>query len=98
MARDTSTGALGHRALRLAEAVDPLRRWGSLIGTFIVWKFIFAVPALFSLACAACLAIAYVLSRSEEPSSKTTRTSTICLSTPEGDRERTPCRAMRADP
>ena len=34
---------------------------GSLIGTFVVWRFIFAVPALFSLACAACLTIAYVL-------------------------------------
>ena len=40
---------------------------GSLIGTFVVWRFIFAVPALFSLACAACLTIAYILMRSTAP-------------------------------
>jgi hypothetical protein len=37
---------------------------GNLIGTFVVWRFFFVVPALFSLACAACLTIAYVLLRS----------------------------------
>jgi hypothetical protein len=50
----------------------------SLIGTFVVWRFIFAVPALCSLACATSLTIAYVLSWSEESSSHTTRTSTTC--------------------
>ena len=40
---------------------------GSLIGTFVVWRFIFVVPALFSLACAACLIIAYALTRSTAP-------------------------------
>ena len=40
---------------------------GSLTGAFVVWRFIFAVPALFSLACAACLTIAYVLMPSAAP-------------------------------
>lgn len=40
---------------------------GSLIGTFVVWRFIFAVPALFSLACAACMTVAYILMRSTAP-------------------------------
>jgi hypothetical protein len=44
---------------------------GGLIGTVDVWRYIFAVPALFSLACTACLAIAYVLLRSAGPSSRT---------------------------
>jgi hypothetical protein len=35
---------------------------GGLIGTFVIWRFIFAVPALFSLACAVCLTLAYVVS------------------------------------
>ena len=30
---------------------------GTLIGTFVVWRFILAVPALFSLACGICLTI-----------------------------------------
>jgi hypothetical protein len=44
---------------------------GGLIGTIVVWRYIFAVPALFSLACTACLAIAYALLRSAGPSSRT---------------------------
>lgn len=44
---------------------------GGLIGTIVVWRYIFAVPALFSLACTACLAIAYVRLRSAGPSNRT---------------------------
>ena len=40
---------------------------GSLIGTFVVWRFIFVVPALFSLACATSLTIAYALMRLTAP-------------------------------
>ena len=46
-----------HRARPMVAALSV----GSLIGTFVVWRFIFVVPALFSLGCAACLTIAYVL-------------------------------------
>jgi hypothetical protein len=51
---------------------------GNVIGTLVVWRFIFPVPALFSLACAACLSIAYVLSWSAGPSSQARSTSSIC--------------------
>jgi len=52
-----------HRARPLVATLS----LGSMIGTFVVWRFIFAVPALFSLACAACLTIAYALTRSTAP-------------------------------
>jgi hypothetical protein len=35
----------------------------TLVGTLVIWRFIFIVPAVFSLACAACMAIALVRSR-----------------------------------
>jgi hypothetical protein len=34
-----------------------------VVGTVVVWTFIFAVPALFSLACTACLTLAFVAAR-----------------------------------
>ena len=52
-----------HRAGHMAAALSV----GSLIGTFVVWKLIFIVPALFSLACASCATIAYVRLRSAGP-------------------------------
>ena len=35
----------------------------SLVGTAVIWKFIFVVPALFSLACTACLSLAFIAAR-----------------------------------
>ena len=35
----------------------------TLVGTLVLWRFIFIVPVVFSLACAACLAMALVKSR-----------------------------------
>ena len=34
-----------------------------VVGTAIIWTFIFVVPALFSLACTACLGLAFVAAR-----------------------------------
>ena len=34
----------------------------AVVGTFVIWRFIFVVPAAFSLACAACLVAALVTS------------------------------------
>ena len=34
----------------------------AVVGTFVMWRFIFVVPAAFSLACAACLVAALVTS------------------------------------
>jgi hypothetical protein len=38
----------------------------SLTGTLVVWRYIFAMPALFSLSIAVCLAVAYVSARQAE--------------------------------
>jgi hypothetical protein len=38
----------------------------SLTGTLVVWRYIFAIPALFSLSIAVCLAVAYVSARQAE--------------------------------
>jgi hypothetical protein len=70
--------SLAHVAPRRAAPLVATLSVGSLIGTFVVWRFIFVVPALFSLACAACLTIAYVLSRSERPSSQPPQASSSC--------------------
>jgi hypothetical protein len=34
-----------------------------MVGTVVIWTFIFAVPALFSLACTACLSLAFIAAR-----------------------------------
>jgi hypothetical protein len=59
--------SLAHVDARRAGPLVATLSVGSLIGTFVVWRFIFVVPALFSLACAACLTVAYVLMRSSVP-------------------------------
>jgi hypothetical protein len=69
--------SLAHADPRRASPFVAALSVGNLIGTFVVWRFIFAVPALLSLACAACLTIAYVLTRTAESSTHTTGTSKI---------------------
>src|SRR5262245_35143789 len=39
----------------------------NIVGTVIVWKFIFIVPALMSLACALCLVFAFIATSSSLP-------------------------------
>ena len=34
-----------------------------VVGTVVIWTFIFAVPALFSLVCTACLTLAFIAAR-----------------------------------
>jgi hypothetical protein len=36
-----------------------------VVGTVVIWTFIFAVPALFSLACTACLSLAFIAARTQ---------------------------------
>ena len=38
-----------------------------LAGTVVIWTYIFVVPALFSLACAVCLTLAFIVSRPHSP-------------------------------
>jgi len=52
-----------HADARRARPLVATLSIASLVGSLVVWWFIFAVPALFSLACAGCLIIAYVLMR-----------------------------------
>ena len=39
-----------------------------IVGTVVIWTFIFAVPALFSLACTVCLTLAFIATRTHPAS------------------------------